>query len=284
MVTKEIVVSAFKSLGIKETDSILIHSSMKSFGYVEGGAQTIIDGLKEVVCKGNLCFPALRTEKIYDAYRDWDINNTPSGVGLLSETFRTSEGVLRSDQETHSVTAFGKDAVYITSGHRTGEPRYCVYGEMCFGYNSPWQRLYELDAKVVMIGVSMMYNTFKHFVETLVVNDVMLSLSKQDYISAEKEMTHLTWLPPHLRKKPTEYTKSGKPLGVWLWLDGEQTQLEMQKLNKLKFGKCGMADLICFNVKEFVDLMYNELRYNPRKWLEEPYYKWLEKYDTHKEN
>ena len=282
IVTKQNVVEDFSSLGIKSTDTILVHSSMKSFGYVEGGVSSVLEGLKEVVKDGTLCFPALRTEKVYNAYVDWDIEKTPTGVGLIAETFRTSKGVLRSDQETHSVCAIGKNAKFITEGHRTGRERVCFYGNLAFGYNSPWQRIYNLDGKVVMIGVPMVYNTFKHFVETCMVDDILSSLSKEEREKAESELSHFDCVTP---LKPGETRPADwKPTGVWFWHDGQKAQDEMEKLGLLRIGKCGNAKLICFNVKDFFNYMYGELRYKPEKWLEEKSAKWIKKYDKKGEN
>ena len=144
MVTKQDIIKSFKDLGVMPTDVLLVHSSLKSFGHVEGGAETVIEALKEVVCDGTLVMPALRQRNFENAYKDWDVNTTPSDVGLITETFRKTKGVLRSNQETHSVCAYGKDAKYLTEAHSTGKIRYCCFGYYAFGYNSPWERMIEL--------------------------------------------------------------------------------------------------------------------------------------------
>ena len=278
IVTKQDIVKDFANLGIRPTDAIMVHSSMKSFGYVDGGPQTIIEGLKEVVKDGTLCFPALRMHEVYNAYADWDIEKTPTGVGRIAETFRTSKGVLRSDQETHSVTAIGKLAKYITEGHRTGKERVCIYGNLAFGYNSPWQRLYDLNAKVVLIGVSMVYNTFKHFVETCLADDILSKLSQEDRVKAESELSNFSSLTP--LKYGESLSVNWKPKGVWFWHDGQKAQDKMQELGLLTFGKCGNANLICFSVRQYFEFMYRELRFNSKEWLDETAVEWIKKYDS----
>jgi len=47
------------NLGIKEDDTILMHSSLSALGYVEGGADTVIDTLLSVLKNGTLLIPAL---------------------------------------------------------------------------------------------------------------------------------------------------------------------------------------------------------------------------------
>ena len=39
------LVTEFKRIGLKEKDVVLVHSSFKSFGEVEGGPQTVVDAL-----------------------------------------------------------------------------------------------------------------------------------------------------------------------------------------------------------------------------------------------
>ena len=85
MTSFERLVSDFKSLGIKEGDVLLVHSSLSSMGNVEGGADTVIDALLEVLGKeGTLLFPAFSFSPCYKtsyfSYKD-----TPSCVGKISE-------------------------------------------------------------------------------------------------------------------------------------------------------------------------------------------------------
>ncbi|MDH7476833.1 MAG: AAC(3) family N-acetyltransferase [Candidatus Bathyarchaeota archaeon] len=57
-VCKEDIKAGLKKLGLKKGDIVGVHSSLSSFGYVEGGADTIIDALLEVVGKeGTITMP-----------------------------------------------------------------------------------------------------------------------------------------------------------------------------------------------------------------------------------
>ena len=60
MSSLEILVKDLRNLGIKEGDVVITHSSLKSMGNVEGGADTVIDALIEAVgSEGTVLFPAL---------------------------------------------------------------------------------------------------------------------------------------------------------------------------------------------------------------------------------
>ncbi len=262
MLTKTDIVKSFKDLGVNSTDVLLVHSSLKSLGRVDGGAETVIEALKEVVCDGTLVMPALRQRNWENAYKDWDINNTPSDVGLITETFRKSAGVLRSNQETHSVCAFGKDAKYITEAHSTGKPRYGSFGIYAFGHNSPWERMVELGAKVVFIGVNMTYNTFKHYCEQKNANDIvdMLPENLKEQAIAEIQL----------------FGGQGGP--VWFGHNGLKIQQFLTDLGKIYYGECGDATLTMYKVKEYMEIMSKELFENPRFWLNEIGAEFCEKY------
>lgn len=63
-ITKEELKSALQKLGIEKGMTLEVHSSLSSFGELEGGAETVIDILKELVTEeGSIFMPALRLSK-----------------------------------------------------------------------------------------------------------------------------------------------------------------------------------------------------------------------------
>ncbi|MBO5761118.1 MAG: AAC(3) family N-acetyltransferase [Lentisphaeria bacterium] len=146
-------------LGLLPSDTVLVHSSMKSIGEVENGAETVLDVLMDHFEKtGLLVFPTLS----YDIYgkkeKIFSPEKTPSVVGLLTEMFRKRDGVIRSLHPTHSVAAYGKDAVKFCSGHEN-------FSTPC-ARKSPWGKLYDRNARILFIGTkSISCSTFFHAVE-----------------------------------------------------------------------------------------------------------------------
>ena len=153
----DILVKDLRDLGLKNGDTVIVHSSLKSMGYVEGGADTVIDALIEVVgADGNVMFPALSWTPCTTTLK-FDAKETPSCIGYISNVFRKREGVLRSLHPTHSVCAFGKDAVELTKDHKLDDTP--------VGPNSPYRKMMDYNGKILMLGCGTKPNTFMHGVE-----------------------------------------------------------------------------------------------------------------------
>ena len=167
IVTRADICKAAVALGLTQGDTVLIHSSFKSLGFVEGGAEAVIGGFRDAIGpQGNLVFPTLCQQDWAHVYENWYMD-APSDVGYLTNYFRKLPDARRSDQATHSVAAQGPDAEYITCTHGQSGRRYGVYGDTPFAADSPWEKMYKMGAKVVFLGVSIRYCTFRHYAEYL---------------------------------------------------------------------------------------------------------------------
>ena len=162
--TRDQIVSGLKAMGVVEGDILFIHSSLKSLGYVEGGPKTVIEGLLDAVGpEGTLLLPTyympggsiLGTCKLEGYVFDPRIHGT--NMGALPEAFLQFEGVKRSIHPTHSVSAIGNQAAFLTEAHHLAPS--------VFGKGSPWQRFHELNGKVLGLGISMGPVTFYHLLE-----------------------------------------------------------------------------------------------------------------------
>ena len=98
------------AMGLTGTETILIHSSMKSIGPVEGGADTVLDAWMEFFAEGLLLLPTHTWRFINEENRVFDVRRSPCCVGILPELFRKRPGVVRSFHPTHSVAALGREA------------------------------------------------------------------------------------------------------------------------------------------------------------------------------
>ncbi|HRX43385.1 MAG TPA: AAC(3) family N-acetyltransferase [Clostridia bacterium] len=178
-VTIEGIKRDLRRLGISEGQVLVVHSSLSSMGWVCGGAQVVIEALLEVLGdEGTLVMPAHSGDWTDPANwsnppvpKEWipvirenmpafNRCTTPTrGMGRIAETFRNHPGTLRSDHPVVSFCANGKHSEYITKEHPL---------EDHFGMKSPLGKLYNLGAKILLLGVTYDNCTAFHLGETMV--------------------------------------------------------------------------------------------------------------------
>ena len=144
--------------GLKRDDAILIHSSMKSIGEVEGRADTVLDVLMDYFGnEGLLVFPTLTWSNVNADGAVFDVRNTPSVVGILPQLFHQRPNVWRSLHPTHSLAAYGPEAIPFVEGHERSDSPANSF--------SPWRKLILAKAKIMFLGAAISHNTFLHGVE-----------------------------------------------------------------------------------------------------------------------
>ena len=176
IVVKQDILDALANVGVKKGQTIMVHTSLSSLGFVCGGAQIIIEALLETVGnEGTIMMPAQSWKNLdptagvhWEEPEEWwpiirenwpayhkDITPTNT-MGAVAEMFRKWPGTLRSDHPARSVAANGKYAKYLTADHDLSN---------IFGEGSPIGKLYELDAFVLLIGVGYDKNTSLHLAD-----------------------------------------------------------------------------------------------------------------------
>ena len=70
--TRKDLQNQLKGMSLRPTDSILIHSSMKAMGNIEGGADTVLDALMEYFSQGLLLLPTHTWAQMGEEYRVFD--------------------------------------------------------------------------------------------------------------------------------------------------------------------------------------------------------------------
>ena len=164
-VTRAELAADLARLGVARGDTLFIHSSLKSLGFVEGGAAAVVRALQDAVGpEGTLLLPTyympagtVRGTCEVPGYM-FDPRQHGTIMGRLPEAFLAADGVRRSVHPTHSVSAWGRHAAFLTEGHHRAPS--------IFGTGSPWQRFLEIEhAKVLGLGISMGPVTFYHVLE-----------------------------------------------------------------------------------------------------------------------
>ena len=159
MLTFEQLVEGFQKLGVEQGDTLLVHSSYKSFGEVDGGPQTVIRALEAALGtdgEGTLIMPTFNFD--FNKGEAWDVNTTPSRMGFLTELVRTDPRAKRVFHPFYSFAILGKHAEML------GSLRY----KSAYERDSVFGKLRDLDGKIMVIGLS--YNdsmTFFHHIEQM---------------------------------------------------------------------------------------------------------------------
>lgn len=232
-------------LGVHKNDILLVHSSLSSLGWVCGGPQAVIMGLMKVLGNdgtlvmpaqtgdwsdpaewGNPSIPKEWIQTVYDNLPAYEPEITPTrGMGRIAELFRTFPGTVRSNHPQVSFCANGKLAKDIIEDH-TLTPQ--------FGMDSPLGKLYDLNAKILLLGVGYDSCTSFHLAETLI-NKI-----------PKKQMG-------------TAMLHQGER--VWKWFDDyvydsddfELLGKDFEKNHSVQKGKVGNAECMLFNMRMGVD-------------------------------
>ena len=264
---------ALRTLGITDGDILLFHSSLKSFGYIEGGADAVIDGaLLAVGDRGTLVAPTLVQRDFANAYKNWDKNRTPSDVGRITEVFRKRPEALRSDQATHSVAAIGPMAKFLTEGHTACGPRPSIYGDYAFAESSPWQKMYDLGGKVVFMGATIESNTYRHFIEARMIARALAAVRDE---GAKRELlSRLAGFDdrPEYFREAAEKEKNGTPMRLaFPYLRGDDYLREVLSSAGLeKDTFCGASRFMLFEIRAMVDEAERRIAANPSDWILSP--------------
>lgn len=172
------LVGDLRALGVAEGQVLMAHSSLRSLGYVLGGAPTVVRALLAALGdRGTLVMPAFSPE-VSDPARwsdpavppEWverarahvpayDTDTTPTSMGAIPEAFRRWPGARRGPHPQVSVCARGPRAAAIV------EPHALAWGQ---GAGSPFHRLAEMDAGLLLLGVGFNRATLLHYAESLV--------------------------------------------------------------------------------------------------------------------
>ena len=235
-VTMKDIVNSVQQLGVLTTDSLIVHSSLKSLGYVDGGPEAVIAGLQQAVADGTLIFPTLCQKDWAHVYENWHMD-APSDVGLLTNVFRKMPGALRSNQATHSVAAIGKDAAYITQTHGVTGKRPGIFGDTPFAADSPWEKMYEMNTKMLFLGVTPMAATMRHYAEYRFVDDSLKAIAS---LAEYEEMKNSLWY-------------YGNAAAAWPQIWNLPLSEYMAEQGLVKVAQCGDATLTCIEAKSFVD-------------------------------
>lgn len=248
-VTQKDLEQKFIELGIKRGDIIMAHVSLSSMGYVVGGAECLYNALKNVVGEeGTIVVPS-QTVEISDPatweyppipleWQDITRDSMPpydkhfsfsKAMGSFSNFLGILPQATRSSHPMYSFTAIGAISSEITSVEGYDFP---------FGQQSPLGKMYNLGAKILMIGTDFETNTALHLAENKLNREVLIERSK---ISTSKGGEWIEF----------------KNIDLDIYDDYLDIQEEFMKHHQVRKEKINEANLYLFDMVECVDFAEN---------------------------
>ncbi len=204
--SKDCLIQDLEKAGVKKGDTLLVQSSLFAVGPLEGGVEALFQALEEAVGEnGTICMPSFAYNTARANENPYDLRNTLSRVGALTNLFWKRDGVKRSLHPSHGLAAKGKNADEIIKDNVKYSP-YDVHG--AFG------KLYGLDAKIIMLGSGLSANSTMHALEDWA-NLPCMEPDKYHYLDEGGARVEVTYEkePFHCRSfyeansKMTEYEK-----------------------------------------------------------------------------
>ncbi len=228
-----------RKMGIKETDTLMVHANFEPDSGFKGNPNDIVNALVELVgTKGNLLMVSIpyrgtAYDYLMKKKKPFRVNKTISMMGLITEMFRRKNGVLRSLHPTHPVLAYGKDDAWLIEGHEK-----CLFP--C-GIGSPFDKFRQLKGKILFFDVGFGAITFFHYVEDLVKEKLPFKIYHKEcftvtaYDQNNQECTIKTYA---FNRK---YVRNARKL-----------EEEMSKQGLIIKGKVGNSSMLLVNAEDIV--------------------------------
>ncbi|MGI5895087.1 MAG: AAC(3) family N-acetyltransferase [Candidatus Merdivicinus sp.] len=175
-----------KRMGILPSDTVMIHSSLRTVGPVEDGANGLIEALRDYLRDGLLLIPTHTWADVNAENPYFDASASIPCIGVLPQVAAFHPDGVRSLHPTHSITAFGRRAAeYVRGEEKAATPA---------PPNGCWGRLYEENAKILLVGVSQNRNTYLHSVEEML--NIPDRLDEQAYLVHGTDGKGFCWEQP----------------------------------------------------------------------------------------
>jgi aminoglycoside 3-N-acetyltransferase len=244
MLTFEKLVEGFRELGVNEGDTLLVHSSYKSFGEVDGGPQTVIRALEAALGTeggGTLIMPTFNFD--FNKGVPWDVRTTPSKMGVLTELVRLDPRAKRVFHPFYSFAILGKYAEML------GSLRY----KSSYERNSVFGKLRDLDGKIMVIGLSYTNSmTFFHHIEQMEGVDYRFLKQFTGEVTDENGNTYTDTFEMLVRDIDKGVITEVDPMGAL-----------MEQAGVIRSAKIGEADVKLMKANEVYEFTAREMKRDP---------------------
>ena len=242
MFTFENLVEGFKELGVAEGDTLLVHSSYKSLGEVDGGPATVVWALEAALgVEGTLIMPTFNFD--FNKGMLWDVRKTRSKMGALTEVVRVDPRAKRVFHPFYSFAILGKHAEMVSA------LRY----KSAYERNSVFGKLRDLNGKIMVIGLS--YNnsmTFFHHIEQMEGVDYRFLKQFTGEVTDENGNTYTDTFEMLVRDIDKGVMTMVDPMGAL-----------MEQADVIQSAKIGEADVKLMKANEVYEFTAREMKRDP---------------------
>ena len=163
MHSREYIDKQIKEMNIPDGAIVLMHTSLRAIGKIDGGAEVLLDLLVENITSrgGVFCVPTHTWDNLFLECDTLDLGKKESCLGAFPNIALADSRGIRSCNPTHSIVAFGdekrineliKDELFIDTPTAPNS----FYGKLC-----------QPNAYVLLVGVGQNSNTYLHSVEEM---------------------------------------------------------------------------------------------------------------------
>jgi aminoglycoside 3-N-acetyltransferase len=244
-ITREEIAEQFRALGLAPGDTVLFHSSLSRIGNVIGGAEAVVEALLDAVGpEGTVAVPTIPYRGSMITYLQsqplFDLRETPSLMGAITEAVRRHPDALRSREPTHAVAAIGPQAEYLTREHgRSRTP--------C-DEHSPYYRLTLINGWVLLLGCDFRSCTLLHSAEEIARVPFLDFETTYEVACRDGEASYTARLASHSAWVPSNFSAI-EPL--------------LETRGVLRRGQVGQAECRLARAKDILDTALAGLRDDP---------------------
>ena len=161
MYTKQFIKAQIDNIFIPKGAPIIMHTSLRSIGKIEGGAEALLDILVDKIVSegGLLIIPTHTWDNLGNDCPTLDLTKKEANLGAFPLVALNDPRGYRTDNPTHSAVIFGDRSQAIRLASNESKVDTPVAPDSIYG------RLYDEDGYVLLVGVTLNKNTYLHSVE-----------------------------------------------------------------------------------------------------------------------
>lgn len=237
MNTKETIIKHLEKLGLQNYSTVMVHTSMRKVGKIEGGADTLIDALLQTLGPlGNLVMVLGADD---DEPFDLLATAADEDMGVVPELFRQRSGVRVNDHAAARYAVHGPQAEFLLNPTQLHDYH---------GPDSVLERVTGMNGAVLRLGADADTVTLTHLAEYLadVPNKRRVSLRY------ERMDSGVQWID-----------SLDDSEGIAEWKEGDyfpRILLDYLKTDSVRIGRVGNSEAELFPAKDFVSFA--------KEWIE----------------